>query len=66
MISKDSNKSGAGGDYDPLDPNVAFFKKRKYVFKEYSSASSMSEANYSEIEQEEINTARVGAMEDAE
>ena len=62
FISKDED----GGDYDPLDANTAYFKKKKYVYKEYSSSENVSEANFDEIEEEEFVSAMIGEKEDAE
>ena len=57
FISKDSNEK-----YDPFDPNAKYLKNKRYVFKDYDSEEdSMSEANFSEIEAEEFQTARIGA-----
>ena len=51
-------------DYDPLDPNTEYFRQKKYVYK--SSSDDLSEAKYSEIEQEELISAIIGEREDAE
>ena len=55
----------SGDEYDPLDPNPSYLKKRKYVYKS-SSEDCLSEANFDDIEDEEAYSTYVGKREDEE
>lgn len=44
-------------EYDPMDPNRQFFPKKNYVFKSSSDEQSLSEANFDQIEHEEMISA---------
>lgn len=67
FIVDDDDDCDNPAEYDPLDTNDNYFKKKRYVYKEYSSASEdVSEANYDQIEEEEFRSGVIGEMEDAE
>jgi len=60
FISKDDDEEV----YDPLNPNVNFGKKRYYYAS--SSSGDLEEANYDEIEEEELVSGLLGEREDEE
>jgi len=63
FISKDNDDEDL---YDPLNPNINF-GKRRYKYKSSSSeVEDVEEANYDEIEQEEMVSGMIGDREDEE